>query len=82
MIFNIGDMVRWEGQSQLGIGVVIGLVGDHGLRVRFEDFEGYFDTDEETGEEDLDYHYVSVKNARHLEYKYNPDQAGDTEDDI
>ncbi len=86
--FNVGDLVIWKGYPDMGIGEVLAILSSTTLAVRFESYEEYDDGDNGEGDEYdwnpgwLDFHYVAIKDARHILYKYNPDQAGDTEDDI
>lgn len=87
--FNVGDRVISSDYPTLGEGVITRVMSEKTCGVRFDNYEEYDDTDPEyeEGDEDFDpdytdYHYVHTRGLSHVQYKYNPDQAGDTEEDI
>lgn len=82
--FNVGDFILWDKEPTWGQGEILAIVDSSIIGVRFEDFDKYEDDDlGDTAYPDLpDFHYVDIKNAKLAQYKYNPDQAGDLEDDI
>jgi hypothetical protein len=83
-IFNVGDLVRWDKEPTWGQGEILAIINSSLIGVRFEDYDKYEDGNlEDTDYPNLpDFHYVDIKNVKFAQYKYNPDQAGDTDEDI
>jgi hypothetical protein len=87
MTFSVGDIVTASTHSEMGQGEVLVIINSETIGVRFEGHTDYQDDDLEDSDypdyPDLpDFHYVAIKNARHVEYRYDPTQAGDTDEDI
>lgn len=87
MTFKVGDIIycpnsRWQ---DMGNGEVLGVLSSETLAVRFDSYDEYDDdamVDEEDYPEYPDFHYVDIKSCAHVYNQYNPEQTGDTEDDI